>query len=329
MKIRKKRALALPAGILVTIIIALVVFVALLRVDKAAIQVMQGVGEDQGCVWSAAIQSLTKIGGKTTYQLDCPADHLDLEYDDLKAPITKGKLEKLKKWWLGFHNLYTGENGKLDRDEKRRLSVNYNVNQIIANEMRSCWNKLGRGNLNLFDQEWSPVGYEEETFTGDEGFVLKSLKHAKVWDLEFKKTEKFCIICSTVTFDKGTAKAVNKVQDDFPEQLVSLNFWMEKHPANVFLPKPISYYEFLLDVNEDLGTLTEPVYEFRPSHETPLAVVFVRANVFFVHNLIDWIYSVKQRIINDMKTDKTDKGIDFIYLIPYNEIKNNCDRLEN
>src|SRR3989344_1065647 len=152
---------------LVVMLIAIVTITVVLRLDTTVLAWLRGGAEDQRCVTSTLVSSLTSTGGHEVYSIDCPPKYVTIVmkkgdvkgeevkgeyYEDIDKTVPKYRVKSLKKWYD------SSRYGWIDDLSKGTGAsyLEYNMDEIFAKEMKSCWNKLGRGELNLFDQ-WHKV----------------------------------------------------------------------------------------------------------------------------------------------------------------------------
>src|SRR3989338_5478682 len=138
--IRKKRGDI--GGILVMLIIFVVVAIIVLRMQDAILAVLRSSGEDQTCVFSSVLNSATKVAGVETYNFKCPMKFINIGLKDstknnvkgVEKPLSKDIIKKLAGW--GYNSAY------LSTQQGYR---EYRANEIVAKELASCWNKMGKG----------------------------------------------------------------------------------------------------------------------------------------------------------------------------------------
>ncbi len=125
---------------------------------------------------------------------------------------------------------------KLKGDDKTHLKAYYTkVNQVIADQLYGCWSQFGEGEIPVFS---------------------------------YQIDEPYCFICSQITFDKDVVDLVGDKTG--PESLgkeYGLDSYLRTHrPLN----QEVTYYEYLLDVAEDI--YQAPYYHYSVDKE--YAVVY-------------------------------------------------------
>lgn len=312
---RSKKAVS---AIMVGIIALLVVFVLLLNVQSAMIALIRGSGEDMSCVWSAVMNAhsggLLTLGSKGA-KLKCPMrsvyiteDAGEVNPETLVVNLNRGQTvarAKIEEFTGKFGDRIAGPNNNGDiqypygtGEEDVKLWL---MDKTIADQMKSCWKKLGQGQLPLFSQDIT--GIELTSF--DEG-ILKSLNFPKLET----NIPIGCVICSRIKFDES-------VTTEFGGgKITSIDAWLKTNPISK--TDMTSYYEYLQDdYSSDFFAQS-----FQYSVDEPQAVVFARAVLPLLDDYTDWLPGD-----NDENDETTE--FDMIYLVPYDEVGDYCTVLMN
>jgi len=355
--------------VLLVSIIAIVVLIVLFRLDTLILNIIKGTGDDFGCVFTASFQSMTKNFGIAPTKLHCQRQQVTIvltkkdkeiseaknkeeKYYALDKPIPNQELkEVLERYNLQARKIAKNNPEKLgeltlpsnyftdDENAKKHL-YQYRMDEAVANEMKSCWNKLGRGELELFSDWGIPVKFEKDSFNGN---WAHDLWDVVTWPLDIYIKRGKCVVCSRIIFDK-------KVNSEFENmEITTLPRWMQVHPVKVINKKPISYYEFLLDESIPVGffeSSQDTRYYYK--NDNPYVVVFKRTSLIAplgtlkkIFNKVLSVNSASKFIVieygggsdGDSDTGKMremdEAAIDMVYLLPYEELYNDCDSVEN
>ncbi len=226
-----------------------------------------------------------------------------------------------------------------NEEELYRITARYNMDKIIADEMKRCWDIVGQGELDLFDNWFRFMDCKAEDGGPTEcDSLLDALKSfVGLEEGQFRAARNFCVLCSRIKFDE-------EVKADFTgSSYDSINRWMGNHPWR--LGERESYREYLLGGadgidDEEIDFFTIQQYHY--DTQRPYAVVFIRLNFHqaiitptramdVVADIISGV-DVTIPIINqdiDPEIDIIeDDGIfhaNVLALMPYEQIPNSCD----
>lgn len=139
---------ALGMGTLAILIISLAVLFTLGFFSDAIAGIITGKGDIETCRLSVLAQAQTKVLGEALVNLKCPRRQVTIFEDKVEI------------------------NDKKSGNYKFQELSNDAVNRVIAEELRSCWYKMGEGEVDVFQQE--VYGFNENV----------------------------CVICSEIDFDK-------------------------------------------------------------------------------------------------------------------------------
>src|SRR3989344_5994961 len=187
----KKRGMSVET-VLTSIIIGLVVFTVLYFFTAEIISFVKTPIEDQACVQTAVFESLSKKAalGEPVFHLECPQHFVTVVKDEGEAreykkehegteetmvtidrPLPNALKENVGKWYASTN---------LNRDsvnlDTKSFYREYRLNELMAQEMKSCWSRMGRGKLGLFTDWFSVIQYQNGAWTGKEGLPLKVFK---------------------------------------------------------------------------------------------------------------------------------------------------------
>jgi len=268
-------------------IMALIIVGVLLILVAQMFGSMKGSAEEKLCFANALTNSQIKApGGFEVFQLtNCPIINVEVKVKELTKESSYAA-SYIKK----YDTYFTDKN-----------TINYNANKIVAEQMESCWSKLGEGGLSLFDN----------------------------WD-DFFKTNKKCVICSVVRFDQDSINRIAQ-ENNGKTTITSLREWLKNHPVPGKTPK-ISYFEYFKDPDYEMPDLLFGEFDYDVSKR--FAVVFVRATQSKIEDFGKLFFNIGATVINWVGADiEKSKGwsIDTLAVVPYNEeaLKAYCNKKMN
>lgn len=320
-----KKSLSTSVEVLIATVSMLVLGAILIWFDTTAAEVMVGGAEDKLCFLDVAATHLSKVGPislsdlrlcpiKWIYVMMDPKDvpfnerKKGVEYVYINKPISKKLKEDLTKWY--------GE----DFESKDQVLL-YRLNEIMANELKRCWGNLGRGNYDLFSEDFINIEYKEGTFKSTDGLFKNIGKSLQVWDLRLEDNPKVCKRCSIISFH-------DTVQKHFKGEEIDLKPFLKNNPVTLKTPESISYYQFLDDNIKLKSDYLRPNYIYTVT-EKEQAVVFLRANLkSYAGKIMSKTGTGDLREIfsdEDYTEDGTILAMDFPLLIPHEEVSISCD----
>lgn len=343
----KKKALGY---VLIPAIVALAVLAIVFRLDLFILNMIKGWDENLACVFSASFQSMTNVVGITPTKLYCPRQHITIvltkkdaeemeeknkeeKYFFIDDPIPKQKLEKyILKWydehWKSLPDTSPDKTKPIDSEyftgkDKKGL-YEYRMNEVIANAMKSCWTQLGRGELDLFSSFGNPIKYAPDTFKGNR--FQDIIGAINPGNIELKLRRGRCVVCSRIIFDDRVQKIFNA-----EGEITSLPRWTQVHPLSIISKKPISYYEFLLDESIPKNFFQRSGDKrYYYSTNTPYIVVFERIGIIAPFGTLKKIWHfIESHTVGEKDKKEDETTIDIITLMPYEELYNECDTVEN
>ena len=351
--------------VLLMSIVALIVLLVLLRLDNFILNLFKGAGEDFGCVFSASLRNLEREASKQTTEftpLKCERESVtivltqkekkeleeknkDEAYYPLDRPLPTDRKKQVLNWYQqqsalakkkGIPNaeyLYPPVSPDFfDGDETKKHLYEYRMNEAIANEMKSCWNKMGRGELNLFNDVSVKVNnpFETKDLAVNLVFTVLAKKYLKLGllssltlgtaaqflsdsKLTFRKNT--CIVCSRIIFNSDVH---SQFGDD---DITSLARWAQVHPIKAVREDAISYYQFMLD-DSIPPDFFEGSQDERYSYSTnyPYAVIYRQVGV---RGPLEQIKKFFKKF--DTKSGDADATINLVQLIKYEELYDTCE----
>lgn len=256
------------------LIIFLVVSLVLLFFSTSLFDILKKSSSNSVCQASAIANSVgnTVTLGSDVIKLDCPIKNVYVtEKKNIFSPENTRVVEVNKPFGTAeksrlIKNNYYGEGTETAIREPDNLKI-YRINEAVANEMKTCWDNLGQGKLNLFSSWFQNWG---------ESTILSQIQ-------TINNPPTVCVICSRIEIDE-------KLYEDLKEKLTySTSSDHENNPSSLiyFLgnnPVPntkVSYYEYLLDENMgDVFGVNNRNYKYNSKN---IAVVFARTNPNILH----------------------------------------------
>jgi hypothetical protein len=360
----------------VALILFCVVLVVFFAISKVYLPILGMFGNKLVCEQSFVASSISKtisIVGKPYIDPKCQTRRITVTEDDDTNPnpgTVKLKLlnnlgetsfstyKNIVQWNLEHGDVsnypYFNEEGvsmpsstdnlRYNSDDEK-IVERYNMDKLVADELVNCWDIVGQGKLDLFDN-W----FDFVDCGGDQ--PCNSITHAILSPISNDKiriSRNFCVLCSRIRFDEA-------VKEKFiPERGVydSVNVWMYNHPWRI--GESESYYEYITvgstqDADkEEFDYFTAPYYTYTP--QEAYAVIFVRVNYHqgiitayktgkLAKSALNGIFDIPTGIgisLNDLggkikdeillgKTNDDEFGhANMLVLIPYEELPNYCD----
>src|SRR3989338_3953730 len=173
------------------IVIGLIVLYVIIRLGYNTFSVIGSKSGGIGCSLSASFNSIVNIKGLTPAKLHCPRHLVTVvltkkEADDLSKkkkdesylyvdnPIPPEKLKDVTNWY-DMHwkraSLLNPDLEPIGRDyftgtKNKPNLYEYRLNEIMADEMRSCWNQLGRREGRFISDWQSPINPRKSEIDG-------------------------------------------------------------------------------------------------------------------------------------------------------------------
>ena len=308
---------------LVSLVLIAVALVLLLLTSSSFADIIKGVAKKSGCEWSFALNSLIGI------QPECKAKLTSLSLSDI-APRLGADSKKIDEW----HDLNKKDTEKKVYDKiletfPYRQTKNedtlyeYAMDEYIAKSMKSCWDKVWKGELPIFDEWWNTI---DTSLFADKEQARKLTGDIETdnWFFQTYDAPVQCVVCERIKFGDDIKK---KFQG---RQIQSLSPWMDFHPvlprANINgkvddkLPydnTPYSKY-VLDDVHRDIFH-SRYVY----TTDEPYAILYSRINIFkaahWTEKMANWV-----GIISD---EEFTQPVNMITIVPYREVGERCHAL--
>jgi hypothetical protein len=300
---KQTRKAELVASQLVTLVVISVSLIVLLIVYAGFNSVLKAETLQRECQWNLMQNAFTKnpITGGEAIPPDCEMLRVNLSKKQLEKKISTSKKEIIDFDTKYYENKYTSFN-----IDKNQDMLEYELDRIIANEIKSCWEVAWMGQMPIFKEWWDLF-----TCYGDERVCKCKTKDCgnigKAIDISNSAAPAFCLICSRIKFD-------DEIQTEFESKIIStLPEWMKNHEV-ITDAKSRSYYEYVMD-DDNIGIFA-PEYKYQVNE--PLAVVYGRVNVLRPQQAIEGIGNFVGIL------DETSKAQNFLGLIPYSEVSNKC-----
>lgn len=275
--------------------------------------VLQKAATKKDCQWNLLLSSITKapIIGTETIPPECQMTRVNItkkQLEDRKS-ANKREIEEFNKDYE--NNQYISFRPTISKE-----LMEYELDKVVANEIKDCWEMAWMGQMPLFKEWWSLLKCEidsEGKFKcgcaapkEDCSALGEVWDRIKVWNYDVQRPPAFCVLCSRIKFD-------DEIKKEFTDEIKSLPEWMQKHPVLVDAQKR-SYYEYTKD-DANKG-LFAPSYKYKV--DKPLAVVYARVNVLkpqhWAENVLEWT-GIK---------GEASEPVNILSIMPYDEVTNVC-----
>jgi hypothetical protein len=212
--------------------------------------------------------------------------------------------------------------------EKIYVQSRYNMDRIVADEMKRCWSVVGNGKLPLFDKwyEFFKCNYKDSNGNSQEKPCESMKDYFDYWNGKgirgINNAARFCVLCARVKFDENVQKdfkGMDKGKYD------SINLWMANNPRQTGSKQ--SYYEYILDDTQKESFFNAPSFEY--STDKPYAVIFVRVNMHGTQSAIVTAYNFVESKLNKYPAanDQDVSYANILRLVPYDSLSDECDYL--
>ena len=323
---RKKKGQA-AISTLVVMVASLIGLVVLLSITGLYGNIFKKISNKSGCELEFFVSSVTKQGGKEIIEPNCEPHKITIHPDNLTSGKKRGEkviagLQKKLDYENTFFNQYSSRfEGNMEE---------WAIDEIIAKEMKYCWDITGRGQLDLFDQWWglfkctkdddksipcSEDNYHEWLSTKN---FLEETKNVlnNGWpsNWNFNKPPTFCVLCSRIKFDEY----INKQKID------SLGMWMANNPVSAKgYGSNIPYAAYIQ--NDAFKGIWALNHHYSYDSEQAYAVIYARINVLKANEYMKWV--VNSDIASIVDFGAPPETIQALKLVPYKEIKDHCTYL--
>ena len=286
------------------------------------------------CLLTALISSISHSTVLDDLSFWCPQRHVTLTHTAREAEAMKKAFSELDEVYLPADKSIKSKKDQMliakwygistaevnDED----FMVNYRMEEALAEEMRSCWIKLGKGEYELFKEFQNPIKYEEGTFTGDEGTLLSFLKGAQFWRLEENYAWRTCVICSRVQFNKDLQERIGQIgQKQQAAGKRNLAEFLRNNPAPQLQTNPKSYYEYLLDKDMPSDFFSEDMIASRLGYGVSNEPLYVVYSV----TVINPLFKIGAKILELLPLWEGDSthSIDLVFLGTLEEAQERCN----
>ena len=208
--------------------------------------------------------------------------------------------------------------------------MEWKLNEMIAKEMKNCWDITGQGKADLFDQWWNLLECRKEgngervpcTEDNFKGLTTKNIIE-EWWDKDVywppnwdvTKPPTFCVLCSRIKFDETAQK-------NLPPKVDKMGAWLASNPIAKTGPGSKIPYAVYLQ-NDDFEGIWASEHSYSYSTTEPLAVLYARVNIF---KLREWA-EIANVVVFGEEEDNIPESVQVLKLIPYQEIPTECTYL--
>jgi hypothetical protein len=228
---------------------------------------------------------------------------------------------------------FAPQGNKYKKKDKNQMKANarFKLNRLVGKELTSCWDSMGRGELNLFSSWYDPVTDDSNKITSDDGILSSMWKFAKkgykAGTGDLKQPPTICIICSRIRFDlEGDLQ--NYISSALSQKTDLMAYLMATpHPYMKRLDgTAMSKYEFLLD--DEAKSMSSVVYlpSFGFQTNQRMNVVFARINTFEIGKWVSKIGGWAGLVPED---ESKAQGIDFLFIGNDDTVLERCGVIAN
>ena len=295
---------ALAPETLTVIIILLVALVILLWGGSAFGDVLKGAAGKSQCSWSFFLSSETRFLGVAGIPPECEMKKTTITWAGLEAGTANARSRiqffERNPEFQDYASYF------IENKNKEHILEEYVLDEIIANEMKGCTDKVLNYKFPLFDEWWKLWKWEgtpPET-------TIQALTQ---WIPRYNKPPVFCVVCARYLFDE-------EVQQNLNQPIASLPSFMLSNPAP-YDQKNRNYLDYITDP-ESSGYFT-PAYQF--DTQKPWAVVYARVNTL---KGFTWAANAVNTItwpITPVVSEETIQPLNTMNLIPYNDVSSICN----
>ncbi len=281
--------------LLILLIFALVFMAAVLPKIQSALG-----SETIKCDWSLFLHAFSKVGGVAAIPPECKAHRFTITKNDLERLVPDARKainmyhEQPEKYAVSGVGVDVLQTFKPDGGEWE-----WALDKLVADELKSCSDKVIKGKLPLFSEWWSLLDCKDEKAAGGyrkctpddwsaastitaivlPGIGIMGLIGEMAGDtVRFAKAPTFCVLCSRIVIDPEVPPLIGK------NTVTSLRAWMAINPVRS-TNEP--YYKYVDEWQTPTDSaLFKPKYTF--DLDTPLAVMYERVNVFKAKGVLDW-----------------------------------------
>ncbi len=282
---------------LIRLAIMLVVFIVVfVGIYPTISQKLYAAESESKCSWSILLASVQKLGSAGIAEgipEGCKAKTLTVSMKELEKgqKLAKNKIQE----YIDKKDVY---NAQFFTSTSPNMLNEFALDKIIADELVSCWEKVFKGNMPLFDQWWrfyKPFWGKDQPGSGPEALDL--------WLLgEIKRAPVNCVICSRITFSDDVITNFGNREVDSLMEFMSLN------------PVPKTKTPYLQYVYEGQpgSDLLKPYYKFSVTNEG-LAIIYERVNVQSAKSILEtpvkWIGLISEK----------SQDLNYLKLVPYSQ----------
>ncbi|MEM4246731.1 MAG: hypothetical protein QXR48_00460 [Candidatus Woesearchaeota archaeon] len=267
---------------LIPLSIAVVFLVVFLSLYPTVEKKLYAAEEKGACEWAVLLAGIRKAGSLSIAEgvpEGCRASRIVIKPEDLRNKVSYAK-KRLKT--IKSEELYKDTAPYFrDNPEKRseeQLVYEFALDSIIADQMVSCWEKVFKGRIPIFDEWWRLYNCKKDGKTEPcsklEDFATFAVPIYGIWEvvsgkLQAQKAPTNCILCSHITFDPQIVQLVGKTS------ITSLNEFMSNNPVPHLTKSYMEYIEEGQTVKSALFKMGENNFELS---DEGIAILYERIN---------------------------------------------------
>ena len=216
----------------------------------------------------------------------------------------------------------------------------YNLNTILASQLKRCHVKTAYGDSKLFSEWWWFFGLEED-IDDFKSYAVELFGSFDLMPLEFRRPPVGCGVCAIVYLDDSALKILKKGTVITAKEGYGLNQYMKSHPYQL---KAQNTYWHFMDFDSKYNFFDEAVkFEYTiQGIDDPLAVIFARVEIMKGYQALKWggdalkwtgraAYKFwdADTTFDLLKKTPDPEGQSMYRILPVSELKKDCDYIAN
>ncbi|MBI5065845.1 hypothetical protein HZA97_06420 [Candidatus Woesearchaeota archaeon] len=237
-------------------------------------------GQKSICEWTIVAGAIRPIPGKELITPECRHTTKIINKEDLN-PYLKEAEETINKW--NSNDLYKGIREEFPQADLQN-EYKYALNKVVSKELTSCWEKVVRGKLAMFDEWYNRI----DLWGSGEPKQLEEYRDKVRAIITVWGAPTFCILCSEIKFN-------DSLSDLNVPSRIDLNKWLQYTPYDK--NKKISSYEYLLEGQTLPSNLvSSSLYDYDVLPPNRYAVIYKRINPHITDPILHVVWSAFEYI---------------------------------
>ncbi|MEM4239676.1 MAG: hypothetical protein QXK08_00580 [Candidatus Woesearchaeota archaeon] len=290
----KKQGAISIVDVLVQLGLAVIAMLVIFIVFSGYKSNLMAAGEKAKCEWSVVMAALSKAGtGGFSEGIPegCRAKIMNVTMDDLRKKYSLAKTRMALYGGAQYQNVI--RTFTPDKADNEAVLNEFAVDKIVADEMVSCWEKVFKGKMPLFDEWWRLYDFPWSKTERNPETAVQNFAGT------FGRPPVNCILCAHIKFMPEVINAFKA-----KPKITSMDEWMLANPVPLTSK---DYLNFLAEGQPDV-----PHYEFSVD-ANGLAVVYARVNE---HAVKGYLQSIPATF---GITTPEPKDYNMLFLVPYTQ----------